>query len=168
MPYELCCSFVNWSLNCDRAPCAAWICVLCCVLVEEPSRSRPGSSLNCMFNAVLNSTTCWGCSRRVSQRIPRILNSISKPIISWEKMHGLNYIASCCVDYEYRCSIFLFRLPAWPTSTRPFLHCNVLLVFLPFSPSLDSGLSHCKTNWKKAMAWNGKCAMFLFRVSIKK
>lgn len=54
-------------------------------------------------------------------------------------MHGLNYIASSCVDSEYHCSIFLLGPWTWPPSTCLFLHCNVLLVFLLFSPSLDSG-----------------------------
>lgn len=81
-----------------------------------------------------------------------------------KKMHGLNSIASCCVNYEYRYSIFLLGPQTWPTSTRLFLHCNVLLVFLLFSPSLDSGFSHGRLNWKKPVAWKGKCAMFLFRV----
>lgn len=102
----------------------------------------------------------------MSQQIPRILNFISKQIISSKKkMHGLNSIASCCVNYEYRCSIFLLGPQTWPTSTRLFLHCNVLLVFLLFSPSLDSGFSHGRLNWKKPVAWKGKCAMFLFSLN---
>lgn len=83
-----------------------------------------------------------------------------------KKMHGLNYIASCCVDSEYHCSIFLLGPWTWPPSTCLFCS-NVLLVFLLFSPSLDSGFSYGEVNWKKPSAWKGKCAMFLFRVEIK-
>lgn len=60
----------------------------------------------------------------MSQQIPRTLNFTSEQIIPREEMHGLCSSASCCVDYEYRCSIFLSGPQTWPiASTRPLVMC---------------------------------------------